>query len=355
MSGTPFSNDMTRRINMLIGNHFKDAITKAHEIDPAYEYLWQSLYDLANSGGKRLRPHMVVLAYEAFGGTTVERILPAAVAHELLHLSLLIHDDIIDRDYIRYGVPNIAGRYRRKYKAHLGSESERIHFAHGAAILAGDLVLTSSFQLVIDSRLTPKEKSIAQAMLTYSMFHVAGGELLDTEASFIPPAPGGALKTALYKTASYSFVSPLLTGARLAGISKTKEKHLVAYAEALGIAFQLVDDILGIFGDEQETGKSTSSDLREGKRTYMVEYAFATMSADEKVIFDIGFGNQNASPEALHRTKEFIISSGALDAAKALIKERSSAALDALNQLGLKPAWHQKFESLMQRITDRTF
>lgn len=353
MSSALFSIEMTARINNLLDKYFKQAMQEANEIDASYGYLWQNLRDITSGGGKRLRPHMVLLAYQAFGGTDPTRVLPAAIAHELLHISLLIHDDIIDRDYVRHGAPNIAGKYKEKYKEYFDKDEERTHFAHSAAILAGDLTLTAAFKVIVESKLRPKEKSIAQAMLAQSMFNVAGGELLDTEASFVPYTPGGALKTALYKTASYSFVSPLLTGARLAGISKAKEKHLIAYGESLGVAFQLVDDILGVFGDEQQTGKSTSSDLREGKRTYMVEQAFATMSIDEKILFDLGFGKQDASPEAIRQAKELIISSGGLAKSEALIQQHSATALEALGRLSLPKVWHEKFKTLITRTTHR--
>lgn len=330
--------------------HSKEAATK---IDPSYGQLWNNLHELIQSGGKRIRPQLTLMSYTAFGGKDTAAIIPVAAAQELLHFSLLIHDDIIDRDYVRYGVPNIAGRYKLNYSQFTSSEEDLTHYAHSAAILGGDLMLSGAHQLIASSNLPGESIITAQQLLSIGIFEVAGGELLDTEFSFAPYKKGGALKVAEYKTASYSFVGPLLTGASLAGASAEQLNTLKDYAKHLGIAYQLADDLLGIFGDEQKTGKSTVSDILEGKRTYMIEKALESFSAAEQSTFMVIFGNPKATPLEVEAAKQLIESSGARRQTEEKITEYATKACSSLDTLNLPQSYHKVFQDLVTRVTKR--
>lgn len=345
----------TALIDQTIAAFFEQSIERAGNIAPAYRQLWEVLYELIRAGGKRLRPQMVLLAYEAFGGTDTKKLLPIAAAQELLHFCLLIHDDIIDRDYVRYGTANVAGRYRILYSQYLKKSDDQTHYAHSAAILGGDLMLSGAHQLVATSTLNNKERAIAENFLFSSIFEVAGGELLDTELSFTPYNTGDALRVARYKTAGYSFVSPLLTGAAIAGITKKQTEALREYAHNLGIAYQLVDDILGVFGDQEKTGKSTSSDIIEGKRTYMIEQALERMTTNEKLIFEQSFDNPDATAVEIAEVKQLIESTGARKRTDDLADEYAAKARQALGGLGLDASYQAKFEHLIQSVTKRAY
>lgn len=345
-----FPADATKRIETEIDRYFEAAVKRAGEVNPAYQRLWETLNGLIKSGGKRFRPHMVLLAYELFGGTETPSIVPVAVAQELLHFSMLIHDDIIDRDEVRYGVPNVTGRYRSLYATHLSNESERLHFAQSAAIIGGDLMISAAYELIATSKLSPESKESAQRLLSDSIFSAAAGELMDTEASFMPYASGDALKIALLKTAHYSFVTPLVTGATLAGVSDKQCTALRQFGEALGVAYQLHDDIIGVFGDEKQTGKSGLSDIREGKRTLLVEYALESMSAVDKRVFEQAFGKSNATPHARRKAKQLLDSTGAKRRTEMMIDEYRLAALDAAGRLGLNAHGHAKLVALTERV-----
>lgn len=347
--------DKSTLLNETINGFFERSIDYASRVDPSYHYLWQSLHELIQAGGKRLRPKMVIMAYEAFGGTDVPKIMPIAAAHELLHFCLLIHDDIIDRDYVRYGVANIAGRYKINYSKYVAHPEEQTHFAHSAAILGGDLMLSGAHQLIASSNVNDDLKTMAQSYLAHSTFEVAAGELLDTELSFAPYKEGDALKVARYKTASYSFVSPLMTGALLAGLSKKQNNALHTYAMSLGIAYQLVDDLLGVFGDEQEIGKSTSSDITEGKRTYMIECALADMTQDDKATFLAAFGNPNASILEIENIRDLLCKYDAQKKTKQKIADYVNEATTALDQLELNNEYKQEFLDMITKVTERTF
>lgn len=343
----------TALLNETINGFFERSIDYATKIDPSYRYLWESLYGLIRSGGKKLRPKMVIMAYEAFGGQDVKAIIPVAAAHELLHFCLLIHDDVIDRDYVRYGVANIAGVYKIAYSQYVASAEDQTHYAHSAAILGGDLMLSGAHQLIAASSLPDDDKMLAQSYLAQSTFEVAGGELLDTELSFAPYESGDALKVAKYKTASYSFVSPLMTGASLANISDDQKIKLHAYASSLGIAYQLVDDLLGVFGSEEQTGKSTSSDILEGKRTYMIEVAMEQLSDGDKAMFLTSFGNPQATAAEVETVKQLIEKSGAKQATERKIHEYADEAAKSLTDLGLADKHHAAFKAFITNVTER--
>lgn len=341
-------------VEQTLHRFFEKSIEDAGQMDDSYLHLWQNLHGLIQSGGKRLRPQMTIVAYQAFGGKAVEKIIPVAAAQELLHFALLIHDDIIDRDHIRYGVENVAGKYMTTYSQYGLSEEDKKHYALSAAILGGDLMLSSAHQMISSSSLREEEKSIAHSLLTKGIFDVAGGELLDTELSFAPYSAGDAIKVAQYKTATYSFVVPLLTGAKLAGIDSKRSTILETYAKSLGIAFQLVDDILGIFGNQLETGKSNSSDITEGKMTYMIEQALTTMSDNERKIFDQAFGNLDASDEQINAVRNILNTSGAKQKTQDLANEYANKARTALDEMDLDAPYRETFERFVSIITERT-
>lgn len=341
-------------VDQAINGFFERSIDYAKRIDPSYEQLWQGLYDLIRAGGKRLRPRMTILAYEAFGGQHVEKLIPVAAAQELLHFCLLIHDDVIDRDYIRYGTDNIAGQYKKRYSRYILSSEDVTHFAHSAAILGGDLMLSGAHQMVALSTLSEKDKLTAQGFLSHSVFEVAGGELLDTELSFAPYTKGDAIKVAKYKTASYSFVAPLLTGATLAGITQKQTEALNKYAQSLGIAYQLIDDVLGVFGESEKTGKSTSSDITEGKRTFMIESALATMSDTEKNLFESIFGNPEATEKEIESVKKLLESTGARRATQKMAHEYADSARTTIEEMDINDVYKYEFENLVAKLTDRT-
>lgn len=354
MTKTQRQTDHMTAVDQAINGFFERSIDYATRVDPSYQRLWKELYRLIRSGGKRLRPRMTLLAYEAFGGNDSEKIIPIAAAQELLHFSLLIHDDIIDRDYTRYGTANIAGAYKDTYAKFTNTPDDLTHYAHSAALLGGDLMISGAHQMIASSMLSDADKITAQGFLAHSIFEVAGGELLDTELSFMPYREGDALKVARYKTAGYSFVTPLLVGATLAGINEKQRGALYAYATSLGTAFQLVDDLLGVFGDEATTGKSTSSDIREGKMTYMVEQALAVMTENEKRIFEQWFGNPDATDEGVASIQNLLETSGAKQVTLDLAHEYANTARGAIADMELGAEHAEEFKKLVAKVTERS-
>lgn len=345
--------DELEEINQAIDVFFLRSITEAAAISPHYESLWQEMYRLISAGGKRLRPKMVLLAYQLFGGTATEAVLPIAVATELLHMSMLIHDDIIDRDYVRYGVDNIAGAYTQKYAQLVADDSDRLHYSHSAALLAGDLLISGAYQQILTAAL-PAEKVVAvQKLFGQSIFEVAGGELIDTETTFRPLGEIKAETIAIYKTASYTFVSPLMIGAQLAEAPEKERACLRTFATNIGIAFQLRDDILGVFGDQSKTGKSVLGDLREGKRTYMIEQFYLLASRPDVAQFETYFGSKSLSEKDATVLRKLLTSTGAYQKTIDAISLYEQSAITALNQMHLDGKSQAKMMNLVEIATGR--
>jgi geranylgeranyl diphosphate synthase type II len=353
---SPVTLEETRqRVDVVLKSFFKDRIHDATHIDRAYGDLWKASSKLSAAGGKRLRPYMTLLTYQTMGGTQIDEIVPIAAALELLHLGLLVHDDIIDRDYIRYGVANISGIYNELYEPFIKDVPERQHFSDSAAILAGDLLLFGGHDLLLTSTLPAEKVRIAAKIFNNAVFVVAGGELLDTESGFRPYGSIDALTVARYKTAHYSFVTPLLMGARMANCSDTMCNKLEEFGINLGIGYQLVDDLLGVFGTESVTGKSAINDLREGKHTYLIEQFRKLASSAQLEKFEQLFGSDTLSEQGAQDLRKLLVESGAKQSVDLLVDTYMSRTLQTLKDVEIDDIYKKQFETLVGVALKRVF
>lgn len=341
--------------NQRLARFFDVKISSAGLIDERYEKLWTSISHYSLAGGKRLRPYMTLVAYEAFGGKNIEGMRTIATAQELLHLSMLVHDDIIDRDTLRHGTKNIQGVYIDTYKKLRTDPVEVRHYADSTALLAGDLLLSSAYEMCLESSVPDADKLTAQQYLASAVFSVVGGELLDTDAVLYSDTPTDAKTIALHKTASYSFVTPLVTGASLAHASDADLSTLTDFAEALGIAYQFTDDLLGVFGDEAITGKPTSSDIAEGKQTLLLQEAYRVASPTERATLDELVGKRDLSDNELAAVRTLFITTGAKAKIEDVITSHTNHARQKLHAMKLSPAHGAAFEELIASSTKRTF
>lgn len=338
------------RIEPYLEKFLKEKVEKAKELHPSYQQLLEEIMRVTLAGGKRLRPHLVFVGY----GSDADEILPVAAAHELLHTALLVHDDIIDRDIIRHDQPTIHHQYNTShYVDHLDNGDDRLHFSTSAAILAGDILISFAYELLAAADLPADARAAAAATMAQGIFEVAGGELLDTEAAFVQTSKDPLL-IYKHKTASYSFVSPLLSGARLSPVHNNEKtiELLHTYAINTGIAYQIHDDIIGVFGDESVTGKSTTGDLKEGKQTLLMNIFQENASAEQLRLMIQTFGNTLAETTELLELKNAIGQSGALEATTEIEQEYANNASLAVEQLGdpqLKQHLNELTALLMKR------
>ena len=246
-------------------------------LDPCYRRLSRSLTE-AVDGGKRFRPALLDVAYRAWGGRDRDAVAAVAAAIELLHTAFVVHDDVIDADDTRRGRLSVLGAHTRAADA-VGVVPERAReYGVAAGILAGDLALAAAVRTVATCGV---DREVVERLLDLfdTVLHVsAAGELADVwlGVGAGEPTVEAALLLAERKTAEYSFALPLQAAAVLAGAGAATVVAAGEIGRSLGTAYQLLDDVQGVFGDPTSTGKSRLSDLRSGKQTALVAHARTT-------------------------------------------------------------------------------
>lgn len=316
-----------------------------------YVQLWDSLSKMPH-GGKKVRPRLLLDAFEALGGTDERAGLDAACAVELLHLALVIHDDVIDKDVMRRGELNITGRFASEAMARGVSRSDAHAWGEASSILAGDLLLMTAHSLLARLDIPEVRRHAVLDVFDDTVFESAAGEHCDVWLSLhIDPArPEDVLEMIDQKTASYSFAAPLVLAAVLAGASADLTDELRGIARAIGVIYQLRDDVLGLFGDEKQTGKSTLSDLREGKETLLVAYARSDPSWDE-----VGhlFGDVDLDVSDARRLRRVIEESGAAVFVESAIAQRCEQAHRMIEAATLPTALREQLTALTTMCATR--
>jgi len=287
---------------------------------------------VAVSGGKRLRPGFCLAGWQATGGDPEDvRAVRAAAAFELLQASALVHDDLMDASDTRRGRPAAHRAFERRHET-AGWSGDRTRYGAGAAVLLGDLLLAWAHQLLRDSGFAPATVDHAAPLFDLCITEVTAGQYLDLVSQVSGVGDEElALRVVRFKSASYTVVRPLHVGAALGGADPALLAALAAYGEPVGVAFQLRDDVLGVFGDPDETGKPAGDDLREGKRTVLLARTAARTDADGRALLDRCVGDSNLDSADLRRLRDLIVSSGALASVEQTIADLDAQARAALD------------------------
>jgi geranylgeranyl diphosphate synthase type I len=304
-------------------------------------------------GGKRLRPAFCAWAYLGSGGEDLDAGLRAAASLELLQACALVHDDVMDDSDLRRGRP---AAHRRFATLHRGAEwlGDAGRFGDGAAILLGDLCLSWADELLFRSGFDAAALGRAKAVYDVMRTELMAGQYLD----LLEQARGGgsverAMLVVRYKSAKYTIERPLHLGAALAGADGATFAALSGYGLPLGEAFQLRDDVLGVFGDPAETGKPAGDDLREGKRTLLVGTAMERATPEQAFHLREGLGDPHLSVGAIDELRAIILATGALDEVEAVIAQRTEQAVHALDAAGLPADARAALEELAVAATAR--
>jgi geranylgeranyl diphosphate synthase type I len=292
------------------------------------------------AGGKRLRPAFLYWGWRAAGGagdpdTDEPRVLTAAAALELLQASALVHDDVMDGSDLRRGLPAAHRRFAALHRS-AGWVGSPEAFGTGAAILLGDLCLSWSDELLRACGLPAHRLLPAMRLFDDMRTEVIAGQYLD----LVEQATGGAsveraLLVVRFKSAKYTVERPLHVGAVLAGGGPELVRRLSAYGTPLGEAFQLRDDVLGVFGDPSVTGKPAGDDMREGKRTVLVAEAMASATPSQAAVFRRFLGDPRLTASGLAALREVVVSTGALDRVERRIEDLTDQSLCALDAADL--------------------
>ena len=284
-------------------------------------------------GGKRLRPAFAYWGWRGASGGAGEdddAVLRAVAALEFVHASALVHDDVMDGAQTRRGRPAThIGFASRHGGDDLAGDGDA--FGTGAAILVGDLALVWSDELLGRSGLSPQALTRARAVWDTMRSEVTAGQYLDLlRAAGGLPGPEGALTVARYKSAGYTVQRPLQLGAAIAGAAPEVTEAYTAIGLPLGEAFQLRDDVLGVFGDPAVTGKSADDDLREGKRTLLVALTEEGTDDAGRALLAGALGNAAVGADELDGVRALMTRSGALARVEERIAAQTGRAREAI-------------------------
>ena len=303
----------------------------APELKPAAT----SLTAFVINGGKRFRPLFAAVGAMGAGSQLSDAEIRAFASLELLQACALVHDDLMDASDTRRGEPAIHKLFEKMHESEK-YQGKATQFGLSASVLIGDLALIWSDQMLNSSGI--KSESLLAALSVHDEMRVEliAGQYLDVfEQARGTQSVAQALNIARYKSAKYTIERPLHFGAALATTDKKVlaevTSHLSPYGLPLGEAFQLRDDLLGVFGDPDLTGKPAGDDLREGKRTVLVAMAQESMSSTDIKEFESLFGKQDLDSSGVEKLRSIITDSGAPVHVENLITELTNTAIHALD------------------------
>jgi len=324
-------------------------------MDPSFASAVDALSDFVLGGGKRIRPTYAWWGWRAAGGDPdgelADEVLTAVSSLELIQACALIHDDLMDASSVRRGKPtvHIAFGARHREQGWLGS-SER--FGMSAAVLIGDIALAWADDMLFAAGLPAEVLRRMSEPWRDMRTEMLAGQYLDvlTQAQGDSSADA-ALRIDRLKTAAYTVERPLHMGAAMAGGSPELIAGLRSFGADIGVAFQLRDDLLGVFGDPEVTGKPAGDDLAEGKRTLLVALGMQ-FGAD---ILDIALGRPDLDLDTVEEVRRALVKVGAVDAVEERIEELTKSALAALDAAPVAEPAATKLADLAISSTKRAF
>lgn len=309
-------------------------------------------------GGKWLRPAFCYWGWRGAGGPDSEPIVHAAAAIELFQAAALIHDDVMDDSDTRRGMPSVHRRFATLHAA-AGWVGNDERFGLAGAILAGDLCLVWSGELLAASGLPVSQLAVARAPFDRMRTELMAGQYLDILEQAVagnrPDSPVERARRVIhYKSAKYTVEEPLQIGGSLAGADPALLATYRAYGLPLGEAFQLRDDILGVFGDPWQTGKPAGDDLREGKRTVLMAQTLLAANPVQTTQVHTLLGHPDLDETGVGVLRETIQATGALAVVEQLIGDLVRQARAALHAGNVPQPARDVLDALIDAATDRT-
>lgn len=348
--------DLRVRVHKVLEDFLSRQTETLEAVSPDCSPMVEAVADLMR-GGKRLRPAFCYWGWRGAGGADGEAILTAAAALEFFQAAALIHDDVMDDSDTRRGMPAVHRRFATLHRG-AGWTGDGERFGLAGAVLVGDLCLVWSDELFTGSGLSPLELGRGRGVFDQMRTELMGGQYLDMlEQAVAAQRESGAVERARrvlrYKSAKYTIEHPLLIGARLAGAGDHLLAAYSAYGLPLGEAFQLRDDVLGVFGDPGETGKPAGDDLREGKRTVLIAKALERATPAQAATVRRLLGDPGLDTGGVEALREIIVSTGALASTEELIDELVARSRAALAAAGLDEPARSVLADLVTAATAR--
>lgn len=307
-------------------------------------------------GGKRIRPLFAYCGWRAAAGEQDdEAVVRAVSALELVQAAALVHDDIIDESDSRRGKPSVHRAFEQQHRRD-GYAGDAAKHGMAVGILIGDLALIWADALVQAAGLDDAALLRVRRELDLMRIEVMSGQYLDVLEQARPAdaehAEQSALRVAELKSASYTVARPMLIGAAIADAGPGVRAAYASFGHHVGIAFQLRDDLLGVFGDPAVTGKPAGDDLREGKRTVLIARALRRLEDRAEELGD-GLGRADLTDGDVDRLRALLTDSGAPSEVEALIDEHSAAARAALLDVPLDSRGLAALDAMVDAATAR--
>ncbi|MCF7835011.1 polyprenyl synthetase family protein [Candidatus Gracilibacteria bacterium] len=331
----------------LLEVYVKDKIEDAQNLldDKRLNKMIEYVHTFMFSGGKRIRPYVLYLTYKGLGGEKDDAIFRFGIVFELLHSMALIHDDIIDKSQRRHNVSTI------HYFIYKLLRKKNLHIAQSQALLIGDLLLSWVYELWyqnhdFDDKLLYNARKNVHRMIE----EVILGQMIDVDMMLLEPTTGKMIeKKNQYKTASYTFTRPMLTGAILAGVDKSILENIRALGDYLGMAFQVRDDLKDILATEID--KRIFSDIQEGQQTFFTQYVFENGSDKDIRLLKRSLG-KNLSGYRIKKLQNMFQKTGAIDFGKDLIKKYADESQHILSKIQFSDQNYKMFfESLINKLS----
>ncbi len=342
------------RVDAELATFFDARAARLAELGGDLSTLAETARGFVLHGGKRLRPMFAYCGWRCVRDASGDApMVTAAASLELLHGCALIHDDVMDGSGTRRGRPSVHAAFAAMHARGAFTGDARI-FGTAAAIVVGDLLLSWADAMFAAADFTSTEGHRARAVYDDMRQQVMAGQYLD----MLVQARGNfsveeAQRVAEYKTSKYTVEGPLQFGAAAAGAAPELVAALSGYGLPLGEAFQLRDDVLGVFGDPGRTGKPIGDDLREGKRTMLVALAMNAAEPTQAGLLRAGLGNRDLDEAGAAALCKVIVATGALDRVEARIAERTAQARAALDTAAIAADARQVLDGLAVLATER--
>ena len=348
--------DLRARVHKVLDDFLSRQVEVLESVSPDCAPMVEAVGDLMH-GGKRLRPAFCYWAWRGAGGEDGEEIVTAATALEFFQAAALIHDDVMDDSDTRRGMPAVHRRFKNLHDG-AGWTGDGDRFGLAGAVLVGDLCLVWSDELFTASGLPACHLARGRGMFDRMRTQLMGGQYLDMLEQAVASqrrdaSVERARRVIRYKSAKYTIEHPLLIGGLLAGADDDLLAAYSAYGLPLGEAFQLRDDVLGVFGDPAHTGKPAGDDLREGKRTVLVAKTLQRASAAQAALVQRLLGDPALDQGGVEDLRAVIRSTGALDAVEQLVGELVAQARAALATARIAPQAHEVLAGLVDAATVR--
>lgn len=361
--------ELKNKINQELEIYFDQKIKQIKKNKKPKELLemTENLKKFVLSGGKRIRPALFYYGYCFNGGKERKSILRASISMELIHSYFLIHDDIIDRDNFRHDDWSMHYHYQKEYQKIFGNKKKKLnsvdsdkieHFGVSMAILVGNLASNFGYEILTNLDFPANLKIKAIEKMNKVIFNTATGEAMDVALAERLNASvdvDDVIEMQRYKTAKYTIEGPLQLGAILAGADEKRLKQISDFTIPLGIAFQIQDDIIGVFGDEKKIGKSVGSDIEEGKKTLLSVKTFAEANAKQLKSLSQLFGKQNISLDEVKAFRKIVIETGSLKYSLVKIEELIKFSKKQFEEMKISPECRNFFVEFINYIAKRRY